>query len=705
MGKVMNDKRQANDILFEIGAEELPATALADVYSQAENIFELKFKKLLEESRISFSSVKVLATPRRLVFLAKEASSTQSAKDTLTKLFAKSDAYDADGKPTEKFLTILKHRQVTVADTVVSDFNGKEFIFIKKAESALKTTQVLPKLCEDLVRTLGFAKPMKWDASGIVFSRPIRNYLCFYGATPVKFKIGFTDVKPHTSFFSKSKRTLVAVKDPEHYFKTLKAKGVILDSVERRKVIESELQKLAKSFNAKLYDDPFLMNEVVFLVENPCALSAPFDKEFLKLPLEVLTVSMARKQRIFGLTDSKGNVIPRFLAVLDGQANTAQKNKISKNIENILHAKLKDSLFFFQEDTKAPLDKKREELKNLVFLKGAGSMNEKSSRMMNLSRAVSVRLGLSGEESQDLERACMLAKADLLTLMVGEFPELQGVMGKYYSKASGDRSNVSDAIGEQYLPRTVSDKLPASKLGAIVSILDKMDLISACFGQGLEPSSSADPYGLRRSAAAVIRIVLEKNLNLSFSELIDGATAELSASNFKQKIEDLFKDRFRALMGDKGFRPDVVEAVLSGRPFDNIKELEQKITAISKLATQPFFPNACKVVERISNILKGVKESFSGQAEAGLLIEPAEKKVFESFEKTKSQIGQLIGSSELERATSLYAETFFDILSEFFETVFVNAEDPNVRKNRVLLLKNVKDLYTHGVADLSKIKL
>lgn len=716
------ENKKLKELVFEIGTEELPATNLADIFESlpagqagssggADNVLLEKWKKTFKDNRISHGTANVWATPRRLVFTLSGVAPFQEKHDQLTRVMTKAEAYGADGKATEKFLTILKHRNVAVEDTVVQDAAGKETVFIKKAESVRKTASVLPELLEAFVKTLSFPKNMKWDDSGVYFPRPIRHTLCFFGGDAVKFKIGRTRSSERVWVFSKGKRSSFSASDAASYFRILKKQGVILDPQERKKAIQTILEKLAKTHHAKLYDDPFLLNEVNFLVENPQGIAAPFDAEFLKLPPEVLTVSMARKQRIFGLIDKDGGVEPRFLAVMDGAATEKEKKVICQNYENILHAKLKDSLFFYKEDLKVPLEKKREELKNLIFLKGAGSMHEKSVRLESLALLLSEALGLSEEEFKNLERACFLSKCDLLTQMVGEFPELQGVMGKYYAAAGREKDAVASAIGEQYLPRTAADRLPATKTGALLSMLDKVDLVTACFGLGLEPTSSLDPYGLRRSATAVLKIILDQKLEFSLEKLLRDSEGRAKAfvqreetGRLQKKIQAFFRDRFKALLADKGYREDLVEAAMTSR-FDSPYEVYQRVHALSQFSGKSSFLNACKVVERTHNILKGNKEQLPLKPDSALFAESLEHAVMEKLQRNEQAILNAKKGGDLALATSLYAEAFFDILNEFFDKVFINADDLNVRKNRLSLLKAIKELYTGDIADLSKIQV
>ncbi len=698
------------DILLEIGTEELPATHLADIFEtdlksgQGGNRLEARLNKIFEERRLAFETCRVWATSRRLVFWIQKVSERQSPKDQLSKIMLKAEAYSPEGSPSEKFLMILKHRNASVGDTVVSQVGGKDTIFVKKAETVLKTEAALPEALESLVRSLSFPKNMRWDDSGIHFPRPIRSLLCFYGKKVIRFKLGTLLSGNSTRIFSRAKRTIHPVKDIPSYFKLLKKNGVLLDPSERKKKIHSQLKKLASNLKAELYDDPILLSEVNFLVERAEAIAAPFGREFLTLPLEVLIVSMARKQRIFGIVGRDGKLLPKFLAVLDGAPGQKAKKIISANMENILHAKLKDSLFFYKEDTKIPLEKKRDELKNLMFLKGAGSMLEKSDRLVRMAKDLGGDLGLKGPDLATLERAAFLSKCDLLSQMVGEFPELQGVMGKYYALESGEKHETALAVGEQYLPRTVHDHLPETAAGSLLSIFDKADLIAACFRLGLEPTSSLDPYGLRRSATAILKIVLDKKIDLSLDKLL-GLGQGKSPDSAEVGLKAFFKDRFKALLVDRGFRDDVVEAAMASSGFEYPCRAFKKVRVLVTLLPEPAFPRAWKVVERTENILKSNKEILPEKIDPSLFTEPLEHRVYENFKKYRQAVLDAAKNKDFALATSLYAEAFFDILGEFFEKVFVNGEDLNVRRNRLALLKAVRDLYTEPIADLSRISL
>ncbi len=700
--------RSGDTLLFEIGTEELPATVLADLYESApvnalgerETMLTSRFKKALEEKRISYEKVFVWATPRRLVFWAHGVGARQIPKQNLIKGPAKQDAYAGDGQPTEKLLGFLKAKKASLKDVVIQPLQGKEYVYLQESQAVQSTTLVLPGVLETLVRTLSFSKNMRWgyrwpDGSELVFPRPIRSFLCLYGQKPIRFKLAGIPVQNDTFIFSKAGRRRWAVRTQEDYFKILSKNGVILDPALRKKAIRTRLEKTARALRNEIYDDVFLLNEVNFLVENPHILSAPFSEEFLKLPLEVLTVSMARKQRIFGLLDKAGRVAPRFLGVLDGRPSARETKLIARNFENILHAKLQDSLFFYREDLKVALAKKREELNTLVFLKGAGSMRDKSDRLVAMAKEIGPVIGFGAEEQASLERAAYLSKSDLLTQMVGEFPELQGIMGKYYALENGENSAAAEAIGEQYLPRAAQGALPKTRSGAVLALLDKIDLVRISFDLGLEPTSSLDPYGLRRSATGVFKILLDQKLRLDLARFFSG-------SKNLSKLELFFRERLKALFLDRGIREDVADAVMVAGALDAV-ETSARATALTRLLKEESLMKSWKVVERTTNILKGSREAPMGDIAPDLLRDDLERVLYERYRCSRPAIEEASVQKDWKLVTSLYAEAFFDILDGFFEKVLVNVEDAGVRRNRLTLLKNVRDLYVGGFADISKI--
>ena len=684
---------------------------LADLFESGEkNPLEEKLRAAFEGKRISFANARVWATPRRLVFFIEGAAPRQAAKENLIRVMAKDGAYNADGTASDKLKQILMHRNADANDLVTADAQGKSFLFLKENLPVQATEKILPELLTALVKSLAFSKNMRWDASGVVFPRPIRSFLCLYGSKAVSFKIGNIPVAAKTRLFQRARFIFYPVKNIPSYFKLLKTRGVTLDQKVRKADIQKQIAATAKAAGGKLYEDPFLLNEVNYLTEAPHALAAPFADEFLSLPLEVLTVSMARKQRIFGLLDKEGRVFPKFIGVLDGKPSAADQKSITRNYEKILLAKLQDSLFFYREDSKIPLTKKRDELKDLVFLKGAGSMLDKTDRLEKLAKKFSAAAGLSSDEQKALERAAHLAKADLLTQMVGEFPELQGVMGRYYSISGGESRAAAAAIGEQYLPRTAGDRLPETKPGALLSLFDKIDLITACYALGMEPSSSLDPYGLRRSAAAILKIMIDRDINIPISELIRECRGLLGSfvpkdkeGALDKKVEGLLKDRFKALVADRGYREDLAEACMATR-FERPLEVYRRLEAVARVQTASEFSQAGKVVERISNILRGNKETLPDAPVEAVFTEELERELYRAYAQVEPGFRGAVKAGDTALATSLYAKAFFDIVGRFFEQVFVNAPDLGVRKNRLALLKAVQELYTTTIADLSKIK-
>ncbi|MEI8344947.1 MAG: glycine--tRNA ligase subunit beta, partial [Candidatus Omnitrophota bacterium] len=561
-------------------------------------------------------------------------------------------------------------------------------------------------------------KTMRWDlrwagGADFCFSRPVRSFLCFYGAQTLKnVKIAGIGVGTSTRLLIKARHEQVSVRTITAYFDLLKKKGLILDPVERKNRIRTALEAAAKAAGVRLVADPMLLSEITYLTEMPQVISAVFDNAFLDLPAEVLTVSMARKQRIFGSVDAKEKLANRFFGVLDRRVTAVEQKLICDNFGSILKAKLQDSLFFFREDSKMPLEQKARALDGLIFIKNAGSMFQKSCRLVELSGLLSKSLGMSEESSARLSEAARLCKADLLTQMVGEFPELQGVMGHYYAKAQGLPQEVAMAIGQQYLPRTADDRLPDTQIAAALSLIDKVDLITTCFCLGLEPSSSADPYALRRSASAIAKITFEHHLDYSLDALLERCRVLVVAdlknppkkADPKADVAAFIADRAKAVLAERGYAADLIEAVFAGG-FDRLDLCASKLASLQPLTKAESFVKTCKVIERITNILKATREILPEEPDVALFQEQLERDLFQKFNESNEAIIKSKEANDVKTATDLYAAAFFDILGEFFTKVFINAEDSGIRRNRLALLKRIRGLYVDGMADLSFIKI
>lgn len=564
-------------------------------------------------------------------------------------------------------------------------------------DDASKLKQIAP----GLIKGISFPKRMAWDDSGLQFARPIRWILAILDKDKMTFKsanIKSDNLTWGHRFLSKKPIRVKAASIIE-FKKLLKKNHVILDAEERKAVIKNRLMQLTKSL------DETLLGEVANLVEEPCCFAGEFDKKYLSLPREVLIASMSKFQRIFAITDQRSELIPKFLAVTNG---CKEKAGVKKNFENVLEARLKDSLFFYSQDKELSLDALLEKLKDVIFLKGMGSVYDKSMRVVELANFLCEELKFSKEDLALAKRAAVLSKIDLVTQMVGEFPSLQGVMAREYALAKGEEKKVAEALSEQYLPVSARHNLPKTGIGAAIALCDKIDTIVGCFGAGLAPSGSNDPFALRRAAMGIVSIWLDRKWDLSLEKLLEksqglyGDKLKKDREQIKNRLKEFFKARLSYELKNI-FPEDLLEAVLS-KDFDNFVGCLLKLEQLALIYEDPAFKQAAKVVQRTYNILRSNKIPLTEVLQENF-TEDLERKLWDSFVSNKEELKSMIKNKNFKSATLSYGKIFYEILNTFFEKVLVNAEDQNLRKNRLAMMSEINRLYTKDIANLEKIKI
>ncbi len=706
-------KSESNRLLLEIGVEELPLSHWRFVTSGA---WEKLASDLFQEYRLEYSSLQINTTPRRIVFLFEGVSDKQKVSDKVHRGPSVDKAFDADGKPTKALQGFLQSKGVTLAKTTQEKTDKGTYIIARVSESSKKSTAIVPELLKTLIQKLPFSKNMRWEETGIRFTRPVRWLLSLYKDKVVPFE--FAGVK--TGNVSRGHRFLspkeFKVKRIAEYEKLLKKNHVILNRKERRSLVVKQINQLAKkkSWNAD-YFDAGLVEEITDLVEEPFACSGSFDKSFLKLPSQVLSTCMKKNQKIFACFSTKGKLVPEFVAVLNGKRKNAKK--VSADYQNVLESRLRDAQFFYQEDTREPLENKVSKLKGIVFLGKLGTVYEKTGRLKQLALFLSDSIGISEQEKQDLVRAAELCKADLVTSMVFEFPELQGVMGAEYATFSKERSEVAKAIDAHYWPKSLNLSFSALKkqmnsTGALLAIIEKLDTLVGAFGSGLIPTGSQDPYALRRACGGVVKTIRAFGFSFSLLALIEKAkelygnkVSEFNAETGK-KLNSFIKERLvyelEAKSGTQSY--EILQAILE-TGFDDLSDVYQKFELLNKYAKKQTgkFTRAAKVVERTGRILKGVKDEIPTQIKKELLQENLEKQLFEVFESNEAQFKEKLVGKHYAEATEFYGDIFYEPIHQFFDGVLVNAEDQKVRANRQALLRKINSLYVDSVADLSCI--
>ncbi len=708
-----------HDLLIEIGTEEMPANYLAYADDPENDLFRKKFEEVFARFNASGAyapgRIDVFLTPRRIILRLAALAFDPAPRKEAVYGPSVAQAYDAAGRPTPALLGFIKSKGISDKALERFENKGKLCVGYWKEEKPRALASILPEFLPQVLKGLSFPKLMKWDDSDLRFPRPIRNILVLADGKPLKLKVGNLTAGNSTLLFIAGARTSAAVKSAAAYFALLKKNGILAAASERKALIEAEVKKITRRCGGVYEKDEALLAEVAYLSERPVVIAGRFDGAFQDLPREVLIASLAKKQRLFSILDAKGRHLPHFAAVLDGAV--AKPAAVASTIGAILRAKLQDSRFFYDEDLKVyrrpegPV-KLQNELKNLVYLKDMGTMADKTSRLGKAAEAVASAWGLDREEVKFLERAGRLSKTDLLTQMVGEFPELQGTMGGYYLAAAGEPETVTRAVAEQYLPASAEGRVPATRLGAALSILDKADLVTACFIIGKVPTSSQDPYALKRGVGGIIRMAVEHRLPVSWKAVAEWFLKEFQAAGrlaadksgaLRSQLEAFHRERLAYFFQQKGFQPDLIAAVLE-TSSDSALGAFERLRALSKLRPQPVFEKSFKVVERTSNILKSADGAAQGPVREDRFEEDLERELFRHYRERQGAILEAVGRKDYEGATNLYAEAFFDILHQFFDKVLVNAPDLEVRKNRFCLLNEIRSLYTSHIADLSKVK-
>jgi glycyl-tRNA synthetase beta chain len=612
----------AKDLLLEIGTEEIPAKFLPAALKQLGELGTALFK----ENRLVYQSISTFATPRRIVLLVKGLAEEQEGAVKKIKGPAAKAAFDQEGNPTKAALGFARGQGVDVETLKVETVEGGQYVFAVKVEESKPAVDVLPELMLKLTGSLTFPKSMRWGDREIRFARPIRWLISLYGDQKIDFNLD--GIRP--DFFTYGHRFLsqgrLEINSIDDYFLKLEQGFVLLDQDRRREEIRQQITVVAQEQGGEVLIDPALLEEVTFLVEYPTALYGRFEEDYLKLPKEVLITSMREHQKYFPVVNSEGKLLPLFITVRNG--GKEYLDIVRAGNEKVLRARLADAKFFYEEDQNEPIANKVERLKQIVFQESLGTVYEKIERVVELSSFLAKRLDLNEQLRHSIKRAAWLAKADLVTNMVYEFPELQGVMGREYASLSGETPEVAKGIFEHYLPRNAEDLLPQTMVGTIVSIADKMDTISGCFGIGIIPSGSQDPYALRRQAQGIIYILLGTELDLSLQTIISQAVGRYKAENrlkrpeeqVKSEIMDFFLQRIRYIFTSRGVSPDLVEAVLAvsgDKPIDAWK----RVKALTKFRETLGFSDLLAAFNRVNNLAKKAEELEEKNVQDWLFVE------------------------------------------------------------------------------------
>ncbi len=691
------------NLLIEIGVEELPVGALDVIYDE----LAVKTRQKLVDERIAFADVKVEATPRRIALFVQGIAAVQPDCELEISGPSHEKCYGPDGRPTQVLAGFLKSKQSTEKNIEIRETPKGKFIFLRKKEKGGAVAALLPEMIRALLASLSFPKLMRWEASGFRFPRPIRWMVVLMDAK--KIPLMLADVKSgNKSFghrFLSPQSFTIPKADWKTYVALLKKKHVCLPIETREALVCGALKN---RFGQKQNDEE-LAHMNAQLVEEPLFLGGTFSQEYLELPAEVLASCMKKNQKVFACYDSKGKMENKFVAVMNGKRNGLAK--IRSDYENVLDSRLKDARYFYEMDTRESFENKKPVLSQLVYLGKLGSVLDKTERLEKMAAELAGAVGKK-ELGQDLARVAALSKIDLVTHLVYEMPDLQGIVGREYALEVKEKNDVAMAIGTQYLPKNLTEdhakvKKSLSLLGALFGIMDRLDLLVGALGSGIEPTGSQDPFALRRAGGVVVKLIRAFGLSFPLGQIL-AANMKLYGDKLTKKdgldarLSRFFQERVSFELGVKpGTRSlEVLQAVMRSS-FDNIADVFKRFEILNEMDEKVLI-KAAKVIQRTANMLKGYGK-MPGEPKEELLIEAAEKKIFELLQTKAKDVLEPLEKKEYERATRLFAELFFVPLNDFFDSVLVNAEDAGLRENRMALVAKVNRLYTAKIADLSTL--
>ncbi|OIP37417.1 MAG: glycine--tRNA ligase subunit beta [Deltaproteobacteria bacterium CG2_30_63_29] len=704
----------AKDLLFELGCEDLPPLQIQGALDELVGVFT----KQAEGLRLKHGPIQSFATPRRLAFRVSAVAEAQEDLEETKVGPPVAAAYDKDGNPTNAALGFLRGLNLGAQDlfeVTQEKKKGKpaQYIAAKVLETGRPTVELLPELLGSLPGALHWPKAMRWGRCPQAFARPVHWLVGRFGTETIDFEFAGirSDNKTYGHRFHDNHA--VALESPSGYEAALLKLHVNVLPHERSEAILRLAREAAEEVGGHLLEDPVLLDEIVHLVEWPVAVCGTFDEEFLKLPPQVLVTSMRKHQRYFSVVDASGAPMPHFVTI----ANTIPRSKevVARGNRRVLRARLKDAEFFFREDQKRSLQEWGEGLDRVTYVEGLGSLADKSQRIAAVASWLAEKLyPHSPNLAAQARAASLLAKADLVTGMVGEFPELQGYMGGRYLLAEGADPAVAAAVGEHYAPKGAQDELPQTVLGALVSIADRVDSIASLFALGRMPSGAADPFALRRAALGVIRIALERDLRFSLKELFDVAVAEVVASatqlgtasklgepaEVSAKALDFVLTRLRHLAATE-HKLDVVDAVLAiGSKLEDLPAIQQRIEALSGIRATAEFEPIAVTFKRVANILGETPPAASIKVNVELLGD-AETVLFERTAAARSLLSEELGRRGFAAALAALV-SLRPPVDQFFEDVLVNDPDERVRVNRHCLLRDVLELF-NSFADVRRL--
>ncbi len=671
-----------SNYLLEIGVEEIPSDYVKNTKRQLED----KFKKLIEENKLTCESISVESTPRRFAILLSNVEADLTEKTVSVKGPSVKIAYDEGGEPKKPLLGFLRGQGADISDVVIREFKGEDYIYVEKKEKSKSVAEVLRENVYELVKSISFPRSMRWAGKSIRWARPIRRFVSLLDDEVLDFDAEGISVGRVT----KGHRTLgsnhIEIDKIENYEKLLKENFVILKYKDRKDIILRGLNRLSSEVGGEYMKDEVLLDEVINIVEYPTVLIGGIDKKYLEIPKEVITTPMKDHQRYFPVLDENKNLLPYFLVVRNGDEEF--KENVVEGNKKVLVARLEDAKFFYDIDMKKPLEAYVEDLENLSFFEGLGNMKLKTERLMDLTERYRQALAIGEDMAEPIRRAAYLSKADLVTKMVVEFTELQGTMGRIYASKSGEEERVATAIEEAYMPRSSGSALPKTITGIVLSIADKMDTIVGLYAIEKYVTGSQDPFGLRRACLGIINIFLENSIDIDLRRLVNDALLVYTEKNelsfdydtAMDKVLDFFKDRLKNKLIDDGVSYDTVNSVINTDEL-NIIKIVKKAKSIDN-----FLEDNEDQVSYFTRIVNLSDYSVDTEVREDLFENDLERSFYEKI----TELGDFNPSAEADFLGELnkIKETS-EIGNTYLDNTMINVEDEEVKHNRIAMLNKL----------------
>ena len=698
------------DLLIEIGTEELPPKAL----KRLATVFADEIHAGLDKNKLSHKTVNWYATPRRLAVIVEKVITKQADHEIVRRGPALTAAYDNNGNPTKAAEGFARSCGVEVKELSTEETDKGSWLTFRSMETGLSAAELIPGIITTALAKLPIPKRMRWADRDAEFVRPVHWSIVMLGKDIIPCEIMDTQAgnesRGHRFHYPKG----VRITSPANYLKKLREKAcVIADFDERRALIKQMVTAAGEKLGGRAWIEEDLLDEVTSLVEWPTVITGTFENKFLQLPREVLIATMQDHQRYFAVTESHSDkLLNHFITIANIDSKAPEE--VSKGNEKVIRPRLTDAAFFWQQDCAQPFENFTRHLADVVFQKQLGTLADKTERIKTISAVIAEKLKA---DKQHAVRAATLAKCDLFTAMVGEFPELQGIMGRYYAQKSNEAEDIACALDEQYMPRFAGDTLPTTTTGQILAIADKLDTLVGLFGIGQQPTGDKDPFALRRATLGILRILIERKLEISLCELLDIANSAYMQEHFKDTgvsfygaddntmldIQNFIYDRLAGHMKNLGYSTLEADAVISQRPT-NIYLVPAQLEAVKEFSKLPEAESLIAANKRVANILKqaeGNGETFTA-VDPALLQEQQEKELFNALSDTAGKASGLHARGDFTGYLKSFA-TLKKPVDAFFDTVMVMAEDTSLKRNRLALLRDLRNAM-NKIADISRLQ-